>query len=43
MILFTCCTARSGAAAMLEMETDDFVYLLYSTEWCSSNVRNGDR
>ena len=42
MILFTCCTAQSGAAAMLEMVTDDFVYLLYGTGWCC-NVRNGDR
>ena len=42
MILFTCCTAQGGVAT-LEMETDDFVYLLYGTGWCNSEVRKGDR
>ena len=27
----------------LEMETDDFVYVLYGTGWCNSEVRKGDR
>ena len=43
MILFTCCMAQGGVPAMLETETDDSVYLLYGTGWCSNDVRNGDR
>ena len=39
MILFTCCTAQGGVTAMLETETDDSVYLLYDTGWCSNDVR----